>query len=128
MILEQRWQQWKKDKKADVRVMVEDRRAMVNFDEMVAHYKNRENGTVTKVEIRRSDNNDRKRPNGEHRHSIMSTDDISDLDKLKLLNSKDLEWLAWNWRIIYNQSMFSCKRHIIFGHYNQTIGLLPSPE
>ena len=41
---------------------------------------------------------------------------------------KDLEWLAWNWRAWNNDKMFRSRRNLIFGYYNHSIGILPSPE
>lgn len=47
---------------------------------------------------------------------------------MKLFNSKDLEWLAWNWRLLKNMEQFDSRRQMIYGHFNHDIGLLPSPE
>lgn len=54
-------------------------------------------------------------------------DDGVDHDKLQLINKKDLEWLAWNWRLVYNQTLFKTKRDIIYGHLNEDVPLLPTP-
>ena len=44
-----------------------------------------------------------------------------------LLNQKDLEWLAWNWRGWNDQQRFRSRRLMMFGHCNHTLGLLPTP-
>ena len=54
--------------------------------------------------------------------------DESENDKLKLINPKDLEWLAWNWRIWNNQNMFKSRRLMVYGHFNRSLGILPTPE
>ena len=36
--------------------------------------------------------------------------------------------MAWNWRAWNNDKMFGSRRNLIFGYYNHSIGILPSPE
>ena len=43
-------------------------------------------------------------------------------------NQKDLEWLAWNWRTWNNSNKFKSRRLMIFGHFNKSLGFLPTPE
>ena len=47
---------------------------------------------------------------------------------MHLLNSKDLEWLAWNWRLLNNQSKFKSRKRMVFENFNRTIPMLPSLE
>ena len=49
-------------------------------------------------------------------------------DRLNLLNSKDLEWLAWNWRLKMYEETFSSRKQMVFENFNRTMPLLPSPE
>ena len=55
------------------------------------------NGIKTEFKIIRTVNNNRKRPDAEKRHEDKNPSNKF-LDKFGILNSKDLEWLAWNWR------------------------------
>ena len=54
--------------------------------------------------------------------------DESESDKLKLINPKDLEWLAWNHRTWNNQKSFRSRRLMVFAHFNHSLGILPTPE
>ena len=100
MLLETQWKKWLKDRKSTGRVMFADKtRATIIFDRMVAIIKN--NGTVVReVKVRRSVNNKRQRPNPEVR--LGQGSDSHANSQLNLLNNKDLEWLAWNWRLQQN--------------------------
>ena len=69
----------------------------------------------------------RQRPNGSNRHQDGSDLD-DDRDKLGLVNQKDLEWLAWNWRLMNDQKKFGSRARMVFGHFNRTQGILPTPE
>ena len=54
------------------------------------------------VKIVRTTNNERSRANPEKRFSDnKGVGEFEDI--LNLLNQKDLEWLAWNWRIMDKQ-------------------------
>ena len=50
------------------------------------------------IPIKRSSKNTRVRPESSARFTG-SEGVTSQADELKLLNFKDLEWLAWNWRL-----------------------------
>ena len=54
-------------------------------------------GVKTELKIIRTINNKRQRPNAEKRHEDQD-DQNSFQDKFGMINSKDLEWLAWNCR------------------------------
>lgn len=47
---------------------------------------------------------------------------------MNIINKKDLEWLAWNYRSFKNEKMFKTRDDMIFGHYNRNYSFLPSPE
>ena len=49
-------------------------------------------------------------------------------DKLSLLNPKDLEWLAWNWRAWNNQRLFRSRAFMVFNYFNYNFSYLPSPQ
>ena len=66
---------------------------------MVGEKKNMD-GSFTVIQICRTNNNARKRPNPEKRYGFQTRSEMD--DKLGLLASKDLEWLAWNWRLMLN--------------------------
>jgi len=53
---------------------------------------------------------------------------LAEVDSLNLFNGKHLEWLAWNWRAYNNQKVFGSRTQIVYGHFNRTVGLLPTPE
>ena len=55
------------------------------------------NGIKTEFKIMRTVNNNRQRPDAEKRHEDQDASNKF-LDKFGILNSKDLEWLACNWR------------------------------
>ena len=84
-----------------------NQRATINFEKMIAEVKN-DDGTIKQIPVRRTEKNKRERPNANLRQSTGIEKRYD--DKLKLLNSKDLEWLAWNWRLVYNQKMFTTKK------------------
>ena len=98
---------------------------IIHFDQM--NVEKELNGQKTVLKIRRTENRNRQRPNAEERHG--DEDFVSRLGyKLGLINPKDLEWLAWNWRSWNNQKMFKSRRLMIFGHFNRSLGILPTPE
>lgn len=62
------------------------------------------NEKKTSIEIQRTENNTRQRPNAGQRYVTNgANEDDNSQNKLKLINSKDLEWLAWNWRLRMNE-------------------------
>ena len=77
--------------------------------------------------ILRTENKNRQRPDPESRFVDQESVDMH-MDQLKLLNPKDLEWLAWNWRAWNNQRIFSLRRLMIFGYLNYSFEILPTPE
>ena len=84
-------------------MLADKSRATVDFERMVAVVKN--NGiTKREIKVRRTENNKRSRPNPEERSGFCKNDFVN--DEFNLLNNKDLEWLAWNWRLLHNQNMF----------------------
>ena len=70
----------------------------INFQKMITECLTPE-GISYEVKIERTTNNERSRANPEKRFS----DDkgVGGFeDRLNLVNQKDIEWLAWNWRIM----------------------------
>ena len=59
----------------------------------------------------RTGNKNRQRTNAQSRHkNLKETEKYKEIDKLKLINPKDLEWLAWNYRGWSNIQKFSNRR------------------
>ena len=121
MILESKYQAWLKDKSIKITLMM----GTINFDRMTAEKKG--NGVSRVFGLVRTQDNVRERPNGQNRHQDGSDLD-EDRDKLGLINQKDLEWLAWNWRLMNDQKKFGSRARMVFGHFNRTQGILPTPE
>ena len=93
MILESKYQAWKKDKSVKITLMM----GTIDFDRMTVSKKI---GSVMRViSLVRTEANLRQRPNSENRHQDGSELD-HDIDRLGLLNKKHLEWLSWNWRLM----------------------------
>ena len=67
----------------------------IDFKRMVAV--KIKDGVKTEFKVMRTINNNRQRPDAEKRHEDHD-DQNRFLDKFRMINSKDLEWLAWNWR------------------------------
>lgn len=44
-----------------------------------------------------------------------------------MLNPKDLEWLAWNWRAKCNETLYGSRRLMAFGQFNHNQAILPTP-
>ena len=85
---------------------------------MVIEKETRE-GIVEQTTIRRTDDNKRSRPDAEKRQELSHSNDLNH-DKLNLINNKDLEWLAWNWRAWINQKKFKSRRLMVFNHFNKS--------
>ena len=49
-------------------------------------------------------------------------------DKLRLINQKDLEWLAWNWRAWNNMTKHETRRAMVLYHLLHDQPFLPTPE
>ena len=45
-----------------------------------------------------------------------------------MLNLKDLEWLAWNWRLKKQAEMFTSRKQMVFENFNRFVPMLPSPK
>lgn len=84
-------------------------------------------GTIEKVQIERANQNIRERPDGKNRHAEIA-EKHKNFDSLRLLNSKDLEWLAWNWRAYKNDMKFKSRKQMVYSHFNNDIPFLPSPN
>ena len=99
MIIESKWQLAKWNSSITFKIMIFKVICSINFKKMVAECK-KDDGTYKHISIKRTMSNTRQRPNPEQRYQV--NQGLSDLqDKLQLVNQKDLEWLAWNWRIIF---------------------------
>ena len=62
------------------------------------------------INIVRTKNKNRQRPQADSRHKDHDYKDLRESDELKLFNPKDLEWLAWNWRGWQNKKKFSSRK------------------
>ena len=122
MVLESKWRQWQKDQSLTLKLKI----GVINFSQMTAK-STQKNGAVEEHNILRTENKNRKRAKGSKRHKDYAQD-LDTSDVLKLLNNKDLEWLAWNWRGWNNQKMFGSRRLMVFGHFNISHDFLPTPE
>ena len=80
------------------KIMVDKLIGTINFKKMTAECFSSD-GTLSIFKIKRTDLNKRQRPNAEKRFQSYQGVTAHE-DKLKLINWKDLEWLAWNWRIM----------------------------
>ena len=98
MMLESKYSLWLKDPSVTFKIIVEDLFCRIKFQTMVAWTKD-ELGNLIKIQIKRTEKNIRKRPNAESRFQG-SQEASGQLDALNLVNLKDLEWLAWNWRLV----------------------------
>lgn len=47
---------------------------------------------------------------------------------MELINTKDLEWLAWNWRSWNNAKKYKTRRNMVYANFNQNLSFLPTPE
>ena len=61
----------------------------------------------------RTVNNKRERSDGGERYSSTKVA-IFERDDLKLVNPKEFEWLAWNYRAFINTVMFISRRNMVF--------------
>ncbi len=75
----------------------------------------------------RTENNVRERPDGDERHANVKVI-IWESDALELVNPKEFEWLAWNYRAFVNSMMSKSRKNMVFRHFNRTYAFLPSPE
>lgn len=98
----------------------------INYHKMVSERK-RKDGTVQVVQIKRTDNKNRLREDSD-RMSGNITVVTSDKNNLNLINSKHLEWLAWNWRAWNNQNQFKNRRVMVFQYFNYNMSYLPAPS
>ena len=87
----------------------------------------KKSGQIIVHNIMRTQNNNRLRPDGSERYRYVDEQSESN-DKLNLINKKDLEWLAWNWRAWNNMTKYKDRKAMVFGHFIKDQQLLPSPE
>ena len=110
MALEALFAKWKADKSA-VCIL---RMGTVDYEEMtVTKYVD---GADRIFKIKRTDNKNRGRPNASERFISYNASNDK-FDKLGLINSKDLEWIAWNWRAWNNTTWFNSRKEMVFGYF-----------
>ena len=126
MMLESKYWLWKKDPTVTFQILVEKVSCTIQFDKMVAVTKDTL-GNLTTFKINRTEKNVRQRPNAEKRFQG-SQEASGDADRLNLLNLKDLEWLAWNWRLKKQAEMFASRKQMVFENFNRFVPMLPSPK
>ena len=100
--------------------------ATIRFDKMAAEVK-LEDGTTKLIKINRKKTNKRMRPNPEERFRELGNE-VANLDVLNLINSKDLEWMAWNWRTMNFQLNFFSRKNMVYELFHRYWAMLPSPE
>ena len=123
MMIESQWWKFKKDSTNNNFITVHGK---IDFVKLTIR-KKQSDGTVKKWKIQRTKYNNRRRPDADARHHYDGVGQKIE-DKFGLFNNKDLEWLAWNWRIHYNMDLFETKSRMVFGHFNFNLGMLPTPE
>ena len=73
--------------------------------------------------VERTDNKNRERPN-DHRHGTNSSGRFN----LGLLDSRDFEWMAWQFRTYKNEMEFILKRDMIAQLFYNNFWYLPTQE
>ena len=96
MILEAKLLKLDKKNPETFQIAIGKRIAIVKLDKMVAEVK-LDDGSIKLIKINRKKINKRMRPNPEERFREQGNE-VANLDGLNLINAKDLEWMAWNWR------------------------------
>ena len=77
------------------------------------------------ITIRRTDNKNRQRPDDADRHTP-SGDIIN--SELKLVDDRDFEWLAWNYKAFKFEQTFKSKQEMVINMIEKPYSVLPSPE
>jgi len=79
-----------------------------------------------KIPIERTDNKNRNRPDAHSRHSIETGSEPG--SNLSLVDLRDFEWMAWNYRNYKSETQFSSKLDMIAQMYNKTFSFLPTGD
>ena len=78
------------------------------------------------IKIKRTNNKTRIRPDAHSRHN---TSNLNDSDtNLNLVDLRDFEWMAWNYRTYKRGAKYGSKENIVAQMFNQTFSFLPTAE
>lgn len=91
---------------------------------MIAYVRN-DDGYISNIRIKRTESNQKHRPQPNNRFQTNLTTQIDD-NTLDLFNMKDLEWLAWNWRALINEKKFSSRKKMVYENFNRSVPMMPS--
>ena len=124
MILEFKYQQFIQKGEQDFKCQID--LGMVDFERfVVTSNASTVSERVEEFTIHRTDNKDRIRPNADKRHNPKMDMDTS-ISVLDLVDDRDFEWLAWNYRTYKFEQMFVSKKDMIFQMFSKTFSFLPS--
>lgn len=118
MILESKYQLYCKNETQDFILQI--KMGMVFFERNVVVYDDEE------TLIQRTDNKNRERPDAHQRHSTSTLGQSN--SNLNLVDFRDIEWLAWNYRTHKSQTKFESKKDMVAQMFNRTFSFLPSGE
>ena len=104
--------------------MIGQKIGKIKFDKMIAYVRNDE-GFIENVRIKRTDGNQKYRPQPNNRFHANVQTSIND-NKLDLFNMKDLEWLAWNWRAMINEKKYASRKKMVYENFNRSVPMMPS--
>jgi len=123
MILESKYQLYLKEgtQKSALRIKLGD----VFFERGVVVMQTKE-GREIEIPIERTDNKNRERPDAHHRHGTKLLNE-ADSD-LGLVDLRDFEWMAWNYRTYKSSNKFKSKEDMVAQMFNTTFTFLPSAE
>ena len=85
-----------------------------------------ENDIKVEILIRRTDNNNRERPDAHQRHGENVTKDME--CSMNLVDLRDFEWLAWNYRTYKLQNSFQSEEEMVLKMFNQSYLFLPTVQ
>ena len=93
---------------------------MVYFDRMVVIDESEE------TPIFRTEDNKRERPDADQRHATNTQSQSN--SNLDLVDLRDFEWLAWNYRTQKSETKFESRKDMVAQMFNRTFSFLPSVE
>jgi len=118
MILESKYQLYRKNKSQELTIQILMGKVFFFRSVVVSRF----NQEV--IPIERTDNKNRERPDAHHRHGISSQNKSN--SNLTLVDKRDFEWLAWNYRTYKSETKFVSKKDMVAQMYNKTFSFLPT--
>lgn len=107
MILENKYQLYKSKRKQDFTLRIQ--KGLVDFERNVVVTQS-ENVKI-ETTIQRTDNKDRQRADANQRHG---SNVLAEFDSnMNLVDLRDFEWLAWNYRTFKMQTNFKSKQDMV---------------